>query len=360
MTTSNTSKKALTMADLMKSATKTTFVSVKRGDVIEGTVTKLTPREILVDIGAKTEAVVLEKDNRLLKNLLNTLKVGDKVSIYVLNAESDLGNPVVSLRKFTDDKLWAKLADFQKNKTVIKITVNESTKGGFLVSSSEGFSGFLPNSQISYATTGQDFVGKEIDAVILELSRQGQKIILSNKAIGGSKDFDKEAKNFKIEQKINTTISNITPFGIFTLIDGKEGSVEGFIHISEISWEQIAQIPDSFKAGDVLEAMIIGFDKKTSRVNLSLKRLAKDPFEEKLEQYTADKKVSATVSKILATGMLVDLGDGLEGIIKKEKIPPTVKYEVGQTLEATVLEVDKKKHRISLSPVLKEKPIGYR
>jgi ribosomal protein S1 len=358
--TTNNSKHALTMADLLKSAAQTTFVSPKRGQVIDGTITKLTAKEILIDIGAKTEAVVLEKDRRLLRNLLSSLKIGDKVGVYVLNAESDLGHPVVSLRKFTDDKLWAKLAEFQKNKSVVKITINESTKGGFLVSSVEGFSGFLPNSQISYAKTGQDLVGKEIDAVVLELSRQGQKIILSNKAIGGSNDFDKEVKSLKIEQKISTTISNITPFGIFTLIKGEEGSIEGFIHISEISWDKISQIPQDLKAGEELEAMVIGFDKKTSRVNLSLKRLVKDPFEEKMEQFTVDKKVPATVSKILETGVLVDLGEGIEGIIKKEKIPPTVKYEVGQVMDATILEVDKKRHRISLSPVLKEKPIGYR
>jgi small subunit ribosomal protein S1 len=348
------------MADLLKSAVKTPFVSPHKGQVIEGTVTKLNVKEILIDIGAKTEAVVLEKDRRLLRNLLNSLKVGDKVEVYVLNPESDFGNSVVSLRKFTDDKLWDKLAEFQKNKTVIKITVNESTKGGFLVSSSEGFSGFLPNSQISYASTGQDFLGKEIDAIILELSRQGQKIILSNKAIGGTKDFDKEIKNLKIEQKISATISNITPFGIFTLIKGEEGNIEGFIHISEISWDKISQVPQDFKSGNELEAMIIGFDKKTSRANLSLKRLVKDPFSEKLEQFTQDKKVAGKVSKVLTTGVLVDLGDGIEGIIKKEKIPPTVKYEAGSEIEATVLEVDEKRHRVNLSPVLKEKPIGYR
>jgi small subunit ribosomal protein S1 len=358
--TKKTSKKALTMADLLKSATQTPFVSVKRGQVIEGTVSKLTPKEILVDIGAKTEAVVLEKDRRLLKNLLNSLKVGGKVSVYVLNPESDLGNTVVSLRKFTDDKLWNKMADLQKNKTIIKVIVNEATKGGFLVSSIEGFSGFLPNSQVSFVKTGQDLIGKEIDAIILELSRQGQKIILSNKAIGGSEDFDKETRGFKIEQKITTTISNITPFGIFTLVKGKDGNIEGFIHISEVSWDKISQIPQNFKPGEELSAMIIGFDKKTSRVNLSLKRLVNDPFEERLEQFTPDKKIAATVTKVLATGILLDLGDGIEGIVKKEKIPPTVKYEVGSTINATVLEVDKKKHRVNLSPVLKEKPIGYR
>ncbi len=368
MATTKTSKKAhsagsgraKTMADLLKSAATTSFVGLKRGDNIEGTITKLTPKEILIDIGSKTEAVVLEKDRKNLKKLLNFLKVGDKVLAYILNPESDLGHPIVSLRKYMDDILWKDLANLQKNKEVIKVVVTDSTKGGFLVTSENGFSAFLPNSQISFAKTGQDLIGKEIEVLILELNRQNQKIILSNKAIGGSDDFEKEIKNFKVEQKISTVISNITPFGIFTLIKGKSGEIEGFIHISEISWEKISQVPQSFKPGAEIEALIIGFDKKSARVNLSIKRLLKDPFEEKLNQFTIDKKITGKVTKVLSTGVLVELGEGIEGIIKKEKIPPNTTYNAGSTVTATVVDVDKKKHRVSLVPILKEKPIGYR
>jgi len=354
-----TKNKSITMADLMKSA-KASFVSLKKGEVIEGIITKLTPQEILVDIGSKTEAVVLEKDRKILKNLLSSLKVGDKVSVSVLNPESDMGNTVVSLRKFIGDKVWDRLSELYKNKKAIKINVNDSTKGGFLVSSDNGISGFLPNSQVSFAETGQELVGKTLDVLILELSRINQKVIFSNKAISGSDNFDKAIKKLRIDQKISSSISNITPFGIFTSFASEDGNVEGFIHISEISWDKISQIPQNFKPGDKIEAMIIGFDKKSSRINLSLKRLVKDPLTEKLEQFTTDKKVSGKVIKVLTTGVLVDLGDEIEGLIKKEKIPPTITYSVGSSIAATVSEVDKKKHRIILIPVLKEKPIGYR
>ncbi len=360
MATTKTSKKTTTMADLLKSAAKTSFVGLKKGDNIEGVITKLTPKEILIDIGAKTEAVVLEKDRKNLKNLLSSLKIGDKVLVYVLNPESDLGNPVVSLRKYMDDILWKKLAEYQKNKSIVKVVVNDSTKGGFLVTAKNSFSAFLPNSQVSFTKTGQEIIGKEIEVLVLELNRQSQKIILSNKAIGGSDDFEKEVRNLKIEQKISTIVSNITPFGIFTLIKGKEGEIEGFIHISEISWDKISQIPKEYKAGEEIEALITGFDKKTTRVNLSIKRLSKDPLSEKLDQLEIDKKIIGKVIKVLATGFIVELEDGIEGIIKKEKIPPNTTLAVGSTVTATISDVDKKKHRVSLVPILKEKPIGYR
>jgi len=103
------------MADLMKSV-KSDFIAPKKGEALEGTITKLTSSEILVDIGAKTEATVLEKDKRILKSLLSQLKVGDKVTVSVLNPESDFGNSVVSLRRFVDNRIWIELEELKKDK----------------------------------------------------------------------------------------------------------------------------------------------------------------------------------------------------------------------------------------------------
>lgn len=352
--------KATTMADLMKSA-QTNFVKVSKGETLIGTVTKLTSSEILVDIGAKTECSVLEKDKRILRSLLGSLKLGDKVSVYILNAESDFGNPVVSLRRFNDDRVWGKLEELQKKKEQIEIVVDEATKGGFLVSTKDGASGFLPNSQSVFLENPQGLIGKTIKATVIELNRQAKKIIFSQKQGGSSKDFDDAIKSLKQGEKITTTISNVAPFGIFTLIKTKEGTaVEGFVHISEVSWEKIAEIPETFKQGDIIEAQILHFDKDSQRINLSIKQLMKDPFEEKLKSYKPEQKVTGTVSKVLSSGVLVNLSEGIEGFIKKEKIPPTMKLNEGSSINATVAEVDTRKHRVILVPVLTEKPIGYR
>ena len=115
-----------------------------------------------------------------------------------------------------------------------------------------------------------------------------------------------------------------------------------------------------FTIGDPLKVVIIGLDKQSRRVNLSLKRLLTDPFEETAKKYTLEQKIEATVSKSTSTGLVLDLGDGIEGFIRKEKIPPTVKYEVGQKMKATISEIDKNRRRIILTPVLLEKPIGYK
>jgi small subunit ribosomal protein S1 len=356
---SQKSHKPLTMAELMASH-QAKFVSPKKGDLLLGTIKKLSSAEITVDIGAKTEAVVLEKDKRILKSLLGSLKLGDSVTVSVLNPESDFGYPVVSLRRFNEEKIWEKLEALQKEKTKIEVIVDEATKGGFMASSKEGISGFLPNSQVSFLEGGQSLVGKAIEVAVIELNRALKKVILSQKATVGSADFEKSATGVLRGQKLEVSISNVAPFGIFTAISTKENQkLEGFIHISEVSWEKLESIPQDFKPGDKITVEVLGLDKEAKRVNLSIKRLTQNPYEEKLKQFTADKKVSGTITKIMDSGMLIDLGEGIEGFVKKEKIPPTVKYVQGSSLEATVLEVDKKQ-RVILAPVLKEKPIGYR
>ncbi|HYM65191.1 MAG TPA: S1 RNA-binding domain-containing protein [Candidatus Sulfotelmatobacter sp.] len=356
---SSTKSKATSMADLMKSV-KTKFVSPQKGQILEGTITKLTSSEILVDIGAKTECVVLEKDKKILKSLLSSLKVGDKVTVSVLNPESDFGNAVVSLRRFNDEKVWKKLEELYKSKEQFDITIDDLTRGGFLVSTQDGVSGFLPNSQVSFLENSQSLLGKTIKASVIELNRALKKIIFSQKAGMGSEDFDKAVKTLKIGQKIKTTISNVAPFGIFTYVKFDSTVVEGFIHISEVSWEKTITIPDIYKAGEEIEAEIINFDFDAKRINLSIKKLTQNPFEEKLKSFAKDQKVTGTVFKVLSSGILVSLGEGIEGFIKKDKIPPTQSFKEGSSINATVVELDQRKQRVNLVPVLTEKPIGYR
>ena len=355
---SSTSKKALTMADLMKSV-NTKFVSPKKGEILEGTVSKLSPSEITVDIGAKAEAVVLEKDKKILKSLLSRLKLGDKVSVGVLNPESEFGYTVVSLRQFNRERVWEKLDELQKNKEKVDVTIDGITKGGYLVSTKTGISGFLPNSQAVFSNSTDMEPGKITKAFVIELNRASNKVIFSQKSTMGVKEFEEYAKNIKRGSKVKTKIFNVVPFGIFSFVEDGEKKFEAFIHISEIAWEKIPTVPEEYKQGETIEAEVLGLDREAKRINLSIKKLTKNPYEEKLKEYVADKKVNGSVSKVLSSGVLVDLGEGIEGFIKKDKIPPTVKYTQGSSVEATVIEVDKKQ-RVIIAPVLKEKPIGYR
>lgn len=348
------------MAELLKkaSASVTTF---KKGDIVEGTITKLNSHEILVDINAKAEALVLEKEKRILNNLLSTLKVGDKVTVQILNPESDMGYPVVSLRRFLDDAQWKKLDELKNKKEIIEVTIDEATKGGFLVSSREGMAGFLPNSHISFRGDSQSLLGTQVKVVVFELDRAARRVVLSQKHTVTSADFEKEVQSLKAGAKVKAIVSNTAPFGVFVTVALEGGkTAEGFIHISEVAWENVPDLSGLYKAGDILEAEVIGIDKEARRVNLSLKRLKEDPFEKLTAAYPVDKKVTGVVSSVNPAGVIVDIEDGASGLIKKEKIPPTVTFKTGDSINATVSGIDKRTRRVLLTPVLLEKPIGYR
>ncbi|KKR76499.1 MAG: 30S ribosomal protein S1 [Candidatus Levybacteria bacterium GW2011_GWA2_40_8] len=356
---STSSGSATSMAELMAKA-KTPPRAFKKGEIIEGTITKLTSVEILVDIGAKTEAVVLEKDKALLKNLLDKLRVGDKITVSVLNPESDLGYPVVSLRRFMENRVWEKIEKLVSGKADLEITITGITKGGFLARTDDEIGGFLPNSQTVFVEELESLVGSRIKAIILEAQRDTHKIIFSQKEAVNESDFEKIAASIKAGQTVKATVTNIAPFGLFVSIPSGDGFLEGLIHVSEVSWDKIDDLSKHFKLRDIVDAQIIDIDLREKRLNLSIKRLTKDPFDEMTKEYSLDKKFSLPVLKISDTGITVDLGNEITGIIKKEKLPPGFEAKEGQTIEIIVSGVDKRRRRVEFVPVLKAKPIGYR
>ena len=352
------------MTELLASH-KSPFVTFHKGDIIEGIITKLSSAAVLVDVNAKAEAVVLEKDKKILHNILSSLSVGDKVNVQILNPESEMGNPVVSLRRFLDNKLWDRVEELVKNKKVIDVVIDDAIKGGLLVSG-DGISGFLPNSQLSFAShtetqgSTQNIIGSKIKAIVLEVDRGAHKIIFSQSHVLNQEDFEKEIKGLKTGQKVTASVTNVTPYGIFVSVPNGERVVDGFMHISEISWERVSDTSSLYNTGDSIEAAITGFDKEARRVNLSIKKLKIDPFDEKIKNFSIDKKLSATVVKIVSTGVSLDLGDEIGGFIRKEKIPPTVSYKTGDLVNVTVSEIDLKRRRVVVVPILLEKPLTYR
>ncbi len=350
------------MAELMAKHT-TSVKAFHRGDRVEGIITKLTSSQILVDIGGKSEAVVLEKEKKNLRQLLNTLKVGDKVTVGVLTPESDAGVPVVSLRYFMEDKTWDELDRAKKNQTPVEVTVKEITKGGIVVETKEGMSGFLPQSHVQFALQQQITVGKTVSLQVLELERKDNRIIFSQKSTISEAQMNEIAKKFTKGTKIEAQIVNVTNFGLFATVpvdmkDVKE--MDGLIHISEVSWDKVTDLSSMFLVGQKIEAVVIGVDKDAGRLDLSIKQQTIDPFAAIAQKYPVDTKVKGTVIAVDDGNVTVDLGESVEAVIRKEKIPPTMSFKVGDSVNATVSEVDSRRRRLSLVPVLLEKPIGYR
>lgn len=337
------------------------FVTLKKGESVKGKITKLTPNEILVDAGAKTEAHVLERDKRIVHTIMKQFKVGDTVEVNVLNPESESGQPIVSLRRYLGNIAWEKLEDLQKKSDQLEITIKDASKAGYVVDTAFGISGFLPQSHVAFSQEGVH-VGQTIKATVLELNRVDNKVIFSQKKQMSADEFTAITKQLKIGEKIKVTISTVTQFGLYVLLpEEKGGGLEGFIHISEIAWEKVSDLNDLYTPGQEIEAVITRFDTDARRINLSVKRLSADPFETLIEKYPVDTKVRGTVTAIEDGDVIFSFGDdGAEGVLRKEKIPPTTTYSEGQEVNLTIADHDKRKHRILVSPVLLEKPMGYR
>lgn len=337
----------------------------KKGALVEGTITKLTRSEVLVNINGKTEAVVLEKDRQLLNNMLTLLKEGDKVTVSILNPESDNGNSVVSLRRFMDEIAWNKLHALVKSQEQLEVMVLDVTKGGYLVRLPNGMNGFLPFSHVASGATAQPSTGKTINAFVLDLKKEDNRIIVSQKQLLSDEEFAAAKKQYKMGEKISVTITAVTTFGIFFALPFTTGKkeekvVEGLVHSSHVSWERGTDFSSQFQPGATIDVKVIGFDDEAKRIDLSIKRLSEDPFDATVKKYPVDTKVKGTVTKIFGGNIHVQLEEGVEGVVRKEKVPPTTKYEVGQPITVLVSGIDSKYRTINLSPVLLEKPMGYR
>jgi small subunit ribosomal protein S1 len=356
----NTSKAQSPMGQLLAKH-QNKFVTLKKGESVKATLTKLTPNEILVDAGAKTEAVVLERDKRIVGTIMQQFKVGDTVEVNVLNPESESGQPIVSLRRYLGNMAWEKLEELQKKSEQVEVTIKDSSKAGYVVDTAFGVSGFLPQSHVAFTQDGLN-PGQTVKARVLELNRSDNKVIFSQKQSLSDEEFAALSKQYKIGEALKVTVSTLTPFGIYVVLPKKnEGNaLEGFIHISETSWDKVTDLNELFTSGQEIEAVLTKFDTETKRVSLSVKRLTADPFETLIEKYPVDTKVRGTVTEIEDGDVIFSFGEGAEGVLRKDKIPPTTTYAEGQEVNLTISDHDKRKHRILVSPVLLEKPMGYR
>lgn len=356
------------MAELMAKV-GSTVQTFKKGQEVTGKVTILTSAEIMVQLDNKTDVLVLEKDKGLHKQLLTFLQLGDSVTGSVLYPESDAGYPVITLRPFMEKKVWESLEKMQKSGEKMTVVVTDSTKGGLVVETEMGLSGFLPNSHMKSSEKVEEMVGNKIQVSIAELHKDTRKIVFSQKETLTAEDFVQLSKQYPAGTKITGKVSGVTSFGLFVSLPYKKSSeqevtVDGLVHVSEISWEKTEDIASLFEKGQTVEGVVIGVDPRSKRIDLSIKRLTADPFQKILDAFPVDKKVTGTIGDMTEVGLEIDLGemDGVKvmGLMKKDKISPTTTYEKGQSITATVVSIDSRKRKVMLTPVLLEKPLMYR
>lgn len=344
---------SISMADLLaKQESKP--LSVSRGQEVEGTVVTIFDNEVILDLGTKSEGVLQKKD--ILPDQLENLKVGDKLSTFVLLTENESGQVVLGFQKALSKGRggasqfnWEKFQQAQRRNSTLRGKGLEINKGGLIVEV-DGVRGFLPSSQVTLtqAANLEEMIGKDLDVTVIEVDPNQNRLIFSQKT-SVSEDVKAKLNKLKVGDKVEGQVAAVLPFGVFiSLPDG----VEGLVHISEISWDKVEDPNTVYKVGDKVEAQVISVDEATGRANLSVKQLSQDPFLEKVKDLNKDDVVKATVTKITSQGIFLSLEGGIEGVIPTSKTEADTDYPIGKTMNCLIDSIDTQKRRVTLAPFI--------
>lgn len=358
MSSKTKSKSAVTMAELLASA-KNKFISFTQGDKVKGKVTAINPKSVILDIGGKSEGVVMGRAFAEAKDYVKTLKVGDDVEATVLISETREGTTILSLRDAMQNAAWKMLEKAYKGKDEVAVYGKSVNNSGITVEI-EGLIGFIPMSQLGHEASQnpQKLIDKYFKVKPIEIDKSVNKIVLSEREVSEAKDIAKAKaamKKIKEDEVYEGKATTVAGFGVFVeILPG----VEGLVHVSEISWGKVGTPADVVKRGDKVKVKVIGLG--DGKLALSMKQAQKDPWEDVDEKYKTQAKVKGRVTKVSDYGVFVELEPGIEGLIHITKIPPTIKLTQGSEVNCFIEEVSKKDKKISLGLVLTQKPIGYK
>jgi len=359
-----TSKTPSSMEELLASVGQQVR-GFKRGEFVVGRVTEFRPKTIFFDIGGKTEGIITGKEFILVKDFISQLKVGDKVKVQVRVPENDKGQTLLSVRKTAFEHSWEFFKKAVKSGKAVVVNGREVNHGGTVVVAPFGLFGFIPGSQIGekYTHHPGNLVGKRIEVRVLEVDQEKNRLVFSERMISEPDRVKKEreaVEKIKVGDKFKAKVARVEPFGLFIRIEPKEGkaTLEGLVHISEISWEKISDLTKLYKADDEVKVCLV--NKENDKLQFSIKRLTPDPWQGIAKKYPVDKEIKGEVVQMTSFGALVRLEPGVEGLIHISKFPPRSQLKEGDKVTCYIENVDPAGRRLSLVMALTQKPIGYK
>ncbi|MBU2577635.1 S1 RNA-binding domain-containing protein [Patescibacteria group bacterium] len=357
-----TSKEPTTMEELL-ALEENKVRGLRKGEIIEGIVSEITSKNIFIDIGAKTEGVVLGREFDRSKDFIRNLKPGDKVKAYVGSVESENGQILLSLRQAASDFAWEGYENLFKDTKSAEVKGRELNRGGLIVDTQFGLQGFVPGSQIGTVWQGKldQLVGQKFEVKVIEVNREQNRLVFSEKLVSDAEKIEKTAeamKKIKLEDSFEAEVTQVAPFGLFVKVNVEGESIEGLIHISEVSWQKVEDLDKLYKPRNKIKVKVISLE--DGRVQFSIKQLLPDPWEELDKKYQVDTKIKGKIARLTSFGVLVEIESGIEGLVHISKIPPELTLNEGDELDVYIESVDRKTRRISLGLVLSQKPIGYK
>ncbi len=346
---------------------------ISSGEIVKGIVVDKKRETILVDVGFKSEGIIAGRELKTEDNKAEDLKVGDEALVYVITPEDDDGRLVLSLRRTQAARQWIDLESARKENDVIEAVVVESNNGGVICELGDGIRGFIPTSQLDASrvypdgkrVVGRDIskevqnrlsslVGEKIKTGIIELDREKNRIILSEKMVTQERDIKKREetlRKIKDGDVLEGKVSGIAPYGIFV----NAGGLEGLVHLSELSWDKVLDTGSLFKVGNKVKVQVLGITDGGKRVAYSIKRLQNDPWADAISRYKIGDIVDGEVQKVVHYGAFVRIGEGLNGLVHISEMSndlvndPHDIVKEGDEVKVKILSISKTERHLGLS-----------
>ena len=328
-----------------------TLIDISEHQLINGRVVGMNERDVLIDIGFKSEGII----DRSEFDVEELPAIGDQVEVYLEFIEDASGNTILSKEKADFMRRWRDLREAFENETVITGTIVRRIKGGLIVDLGI-VQAFLPGSQIDIRPI-QDFdvyLDKEIEIRIVKLNESRKNIVVSHKIIlEESLKEQREAlfKELKVGSILEGRVKNITDFGVFVDL----GGIDGLLHITDLSWGRVNHPTEMLAMDDKITVKVIEYDEERKRVSLGLKQLTPHPWDDVEIKYPMGNVVKGKVVSLTNYGCFIELEPGIEGLIHVSEISwtkhiknPSEQYSMGDKVEAKVLSIDADERKISL------------
>ncbi len=328
-----------------------TLTQIDEKEVVTGTVVGINERDVILNIGFKSDGLVPVSEFRDVPNL----NIGDEVQVYIEEQENANGQLVLSRRKAKIVKAWENIQSALDNDTIIEGIVKRRTKGGLIVDI-YGVEAFLPGSQIDVKPIRDFdvFVGKKMEVKVVKINYTNDNVVVSHKVLI-EKDLEKQKaeilNNLEKGQVLEGVIKNMTNFGVFIDL----GGVDGLLHITDISWGRISHPEEVLSLDDKINVVVLDFDDDKKRISLGMKQLTPHPWNSLSEDIQVGSKVKGKIVNVADYGAFLEIMPGVEGLIHVSEMSwsqhlrnPQDFINIGDELEAVVLTLDREERKMSL------------
>jgi len=336
------------------------------GEIRTGVVASISSTQILVSVGAKSEGVITGREfESIPAEERSALTVGQEILVYVLNAEDDNGNVVLSYTRAQEQKGWAEVEKMLEENATYEGQVDGFNKGGIIVPV-YGLRGFIPASQLSIsrrmAVTGDTpdqryakMIGEPISVRVIEVDRKRRRLILSERAASSeTRQSIKERviESLKEGESYTGKVTSLADFGAFVNVNG----ADGLVHLSEISWDRVQHPSEVLEVGQEVQVKVINIDREKRRIGLSIRALQSDPWKDKVEKFKVGQLVEGVITRLTKFGAFARLEGDLEGLIHISEIsenriehPKEAGLHEGDVVTLRVIRIDPDQRRIGLS-----------